>query len=1025
MIWNIFQWYSLKTRVTLFTLAIFVISIWSLAIYASRMLREDLTQLLSDQQFSTASFVAAQVSDELGDRLGGLEKVAAKMPPAIMNSTAAVQAFLEQRPILQSLFNGGIIAYRPDGTAIAEIPLSAGRVGINYMDLDTVAAALREGKPSVSRPVLGKKLRKPVIGITVPVRDAQGKVIGALSGVTNLGIPNFLDKITESSYGKSGGYLLVAREHRLVVTASDKSRVMETLPAAGVSPMIDRFIQGYEGTGIFVNPLGVEVLSSVKAVPAAGWNVVVMLPTAEAFAPIYAMQRRMLLATLLLTVLAGGLTWWMLRRQLAPMLAAARALAGWSATAPHAQPLPVVTQDETGQLIGGFNRVLQTLSQREQELQVHQVELQSQNEELRRAQQELELARARYFDLYDLAPVGYWTLSEQGLILQANLTVATLLGVVRGALIGQPMSRFVLEQDRHIYYRYSAQLMDSGEPLACDLRLAAKGGTPLWVHLAAVVAHEHDGAPVLRIALTDISERKETEQALRESETRYRVLAETAADAFVTADAQGSIVGWNAAAERMFGYSQEQIIGQPLIRIMPERYREAHRRGMSRAAGHDARGLATQALELHGLAQDGHEIPVELSLSRWSTANGIFFTAVLRDTTERKRLEQVHLRAQKLESLGTLAGGIAHDFNNILAAIRGNADLAAEDVGHDHIASGSLEEIRKASTRARELVRRIMAFGRPQEARPVVVDLAAVVDEVLKLLRSTLPAGITLRQSFAGDMPQVLADAGQVHEAIVNLTTNAAYAIGPRAGSIEYRLALLEAAPAGGGAAPQRYVRLTVADSGSGMDAATQERIFDVFYTTKPVGEGTGLGLSMVHGIMKSHGGSVSVESAPGKGTRIHLDFPVAPALAQGEAQQAVVPPVAADLLLPGQRVLYVDDEEALVFLGTRVLSRLGHSIVGFTDPAAALAAFRAHPQDFDLVVTDLAMPSMSGFDLARAVLALRPQLPVLMTSGYVRAEDEATAREIGIREVMLKPVTVAELGRVLGRMFNLRPPDA
>jgi PAS domain S-box-containing protein len=391
----------------------------------------------------------------------------------------------------------------------------------------------------------------------------------------------------------------------------------------------------------------------------------------------------------------------------------------------------------------------------------------------------------------------------------------------------------------------------------------------------------------------------------------------------------------------------------------------------------------------------------------------------VQDVTERKRLEEAHLQAQKLESLGTLAGGIAHDFNNILAAINGNADLAAEDVGPDHAAAESLEEIRKASARASELVRRIMAFGRPKEARQGVVELGAVMSEVLKLLRSTLPAGIALRTEFARNTPRVLADAAQVHEVIVNLTTNAAYAIGRRAGTILYRLEPVQVGEKHElripGLAEGRYARLTVTDSGCGMDAATQERIFDAFYTTKPVGEGTGLGLSMVHGIMRSHGGLVTVDSAPGKGSSFALYFPAAQDTAQVKEQIAS----AQILPCPGQRLLYVDDEEALVFLADRVLSRLGHKFSGYTDPEAALKVFRAHPQDYDVVVTDLSMPHMSGFELAREVLALRPGMPVLMTTGYIRAEDEESARAAGIREIVLKPVTVDEMGQVLDRVIR------
>ena len=606
-------------------------------------------------------------------------------------------------------------------------------------------------------------------------------------------------------------------------------------------------------------------------------------------------------------------------------------------------------------------------------------------------------------------------------VLTWNAAAERLFGYAAHEAIGKEID-FIIPEDRRPEVARSRALRAEGraEPPYDTVRLA-RDGRLIDVSVARSSIRDAGGRTIgVSLTIRDIGARREAEQALRESETRYRALAETAADAIITANSDGRVTTWNRAAERMFCHAPEQIIGQPLAMIMPERYRDAHSRGLRRAAARDARAVTAQTLELHGLTRDGREMPVELSLSRWSTAKGTFFTAVIRDITERKRLEETHLQAQKLESLGTLAGGIAHDFNNILAAIRGNVDLAAEDVGPDHAAAESLEEIKKAAARASELVRRIMAFGRPKEARQQVVDLGAVVREVLKLLRSTLPAGISLKTNFAKDTPHVLADAGQIHEAIVNLTTNAAHAIGPRAGLIEYRLEpvqvgekLAQSIP---GLEPGRYARLTVSDSGCGMDAATLERIFDAFYTTKPQGEGTGLGLSMVHGTMKSHGGAVTVESTPGAGSTFALYFPAAKEKVIKEEEGAP----AQSLPSPGKRVLYVDDEEALVFLADRVLSRLGHSISGFTDPREALAAFRARPQEFDIVVTDLSMPHMSGFELAHEVLALRPGVPVLMTSGYIRAEDEHLARAAGIRELVLKPVTMDELGRMLDRLFRI-----
>ena len=361
----IFRRSSLKTRITLTTLAIFLVGVWSLAFYASRMLREDMQRLLGDQQFSTVSFLAAEINHELNDRLRILEDLAEAISPTTLSNPAALQQLLEDRQTLQSLFNGGAVAYGSDGTAVAEVPRSVERVGVNYLQRDYLIGALREGKATIGRPIMGPKLKAPVFVMAVPIHDGHGKVIGALGGVVNLGMPNFLDKIAENRHGKTGGYLLIAPQYRLIVTATDRRRIMETLPTSGISPAIDRFVQGYEGSELFVNPLGVEVLASAKTVSVAGWQTVVSLPTAEAFAPIKAMQQRMLLATFMLTLLAGGLTWWMLKRQLSPMLAAAKTLAALSDASHPPQPLPITRQDEIGQLIGGFNHLLETLAQRE------------------------------------------------------------------------------------------------------------------------------------------------------------------------------------------------------------------------------------------------------------------------------------------------------------------------------------------------------------------------------------------------------------------------------------------------------------------------------------------------------------------------------------------------------------------------------------------------------------------------------------------------------------------------------------
>jgi len=365
---NFFQCRSLKTRVTLTTLLIFLLGIGPLALYASRMLREDMQQMLGEQQFSTITFVADEIEHELDDRLTVLKEVAAHINPAMLNQAANLQTFLNQRLILQDAFNDGVIAYRLDGTAMAATSASSVQIGTNYMTANEVAAALKEGKPTIGKPHLAKGQTMPEFALSVPILDIQGQVIGALEGNISLAKPNFLEKVTNGRYGKTGGYVLVAPQHQVVVTASDKSRIMASLPAPGINPTLDRYAKGYEGTEVFVNPIGIEVLSSVKAVPVAGWYAAVALPTEEAFAPIQAMQRRILLATLFLTLLAGYLTWWILRRQLAPLVATAKTLASFLDTNQPLQSLPIVRKDEVGHLIGSFNRLFETLAQQDKVL---------------------------------------------------------------------------------------------------------------------------------------------------------------------------------------------------------------------------------------------------------------------------------------------------------------------------------------------------------------------------------------------------------------------------------------------------------------------------------------------------------------------------------------------------------------------------------------------------------------------------------------------------------------------------------
>jgi len=314
MAWNSLHFGSLKKRIIFTTLGIFLASLWSLSFYACQMLRKDMEHLLGEQQFSTVSMVAGQINRELERRIAALESVAALAGGPMQAGPSATQTFLEQRPDLRALFTGGIFTVRSDGERTAYDPYAAYRFGINLIDRDYIAGPIFEGKATIGRPIIGRTEQAPVIVMAVPVRDNQGTVIGALAGSTILSVSTFMDPITENRYGKTGGYLLSAPKYNLYVTATDKSLIMQPLPAQGVDPMQDRYKLGYEGYGVSVSFRGVEQLTAAKSIPVADWMASIALPTEEAFAPIRKMQERMLSATLFLTLLAGWMSWWMIRR---------------------------------------------------------------------------------------------------------------------------------------------------------------------------------------------------------------------------------------------------------------------------------------------------------------------------------------------------------------------------------------------------------------------------------------------------------------------------------------------------------------------------------------------------------------------------------------------------------------------------------------------------------------------------------------------------------------------------------------
>jgi PAS domain S-box-containing protein len=544
----------------------------------------------------------------------------------------------------------------------------------------------------------------------------------------------------------------------------------------------------------------------------------------------------------------------------------------------------------------------------------------------------------------------------------------------------------------------------------------------------------------------DLTDHRRMEEFAQASETLRSVIFRSVADVifYISVEPDGGFrfLSVNPAFLRATGLDEDQIVGRSVDEVVPEPSRtlvvERYRRAIA-----ERRSVQWEEVSDYPSGRRHGDVTIVPLFDDDGRCTHLLGT--VHDLTERVRAEQerrdlesrLH-QAQRLQSLGTFAGGIAHDFNNILTAIGGHANLAAMELASHPEALESLDEIRAATRRASALVRQILTFSRHEEPQRQLISLEGVVHEALGLLRATLPATVRVRARVESSTPLVLADATQVHQVLMNLGANAAHAMVRRGSLVDVtvqRVVIGEerAAPvpssgrepselAGEVPAlpPGAYACITFIDDGAGMDETTRARVFEPFFTTRASGEGTGLGLSVVHGILQSHGGAVTVDSVPGRGTAFRLYFPAA----ESEATPIESPPAipsdlsdegAADERGAGEHIVYVDDEEALVHLATRTLTRLGYRVTGYASAPDALEAIRANPAGFDALVTDLAMPGKSGADLAREVLAMRPDLPIVILSGRVRPEDAAVARSLGV-DVLLKPYSAIELARALRR---------
>jgi len=664
------------------------------------------------------------------------------------------------------------------------------------------------------------------------------------------------------------------------------------------------------------------------------------------------------------------------------------------------ETLGAEVKDETGETLG-FIAVTRDITAR------------------RKAKQELRESEEKYSKIFynEIDPIVIFDGETQELI-DANAAFLELYGYTREEALHLKAKDISAEPEQTI-----ATIKKTAREGNMRIRRRLhrkKNGTTIVVNITAVPIMLQD-RKVIFSRIQDITEHVESEQKLRELEKRFRIAFHTSPDAISITKMDGTYIEINEGFSRLTGFTRRDVVGRSSLDINVWNNPE------------DRKTL------LDGLMKSRHVVNLEadfrmkdgaiktglMSANLIHLDGELHIFSITRDITARKKAEEekTKLEAQlrqvyKMEAIGTMAGGIAHDFNNILTIILGNADLARYVMKEEGPARQYIDKILEASGRAREMVRQILAFSRQAEQNFVPVKPHIVFIETLKLLRSTIPSSIDIKQDIDTQCPSINADPTQLNQVLINLCANAVHAMDEK-GTLKVSLQEIKLGQRGtrhkANMKPGPYALLTVADTGKGISSEVIERIFDPFFTTKEVGEGTGMGLSVVHGIVENHGGMIAVKSTPGKGTTFSIYFPIV-------QETPVTLKDTGTLPYKGdEHILFVDDEEALVELAATMLQMYGYKVTCKTSSKEALAAFKAAPASFDLVITDQTMPDISGSDLSKELLNLRPDIPIILCTGYSSKISAEMAKKLGIADYFLKPFDTAKLLSSVRKVLNSR----
>jgi PAS domain S-box-containing protein len=636
--------------------------------------------------------------------------------------------------------------------------------------------------------------------------------------------------------------------------------------------------------------------------------------------------------------------------------------------------------------------------------------------ERKRAEEALRKSEANYRQLFDSSPAAIYQIDfRTGKLLKANDVICEYLGCSQEEITSRNPCDIMTSESKKLLSERLTQ-MGLGEKVIenPEYEVIDKNGKRRWLQLNSKNIYDSEGLAGADVVAHDIT-------AIKLAEEKYRSIFENAVMGIFQSTPEGRIISANPAFARILGYESPEAVLNTVTDMARQMYVHPERRSELLNLM-DEQGTI-QGHEIQFFRKDGSIV--------WTNVNGravrdngnklLYYESIIQDITDRKVLEFQLRQAQKMEAIGTLAGGIAHEFNNILSAIMGYTDMALGKLDKKSPIRRYLSQVYKAGERARDLVKQILTFSRQSEDKLRPLRVSLIVKEVLKLMRGSLPSTISIRQDIRSDLDMVLADPAQIHQIMMNLCTNAAYAMRETKGELKVSLVPVKIKPRDPlitlhGLTPDMYLKLTVSDTGVGIAPEILSRIFDPFFTTRRPGEGSGMGLSVLHGIVKICHGAITVESEMGKGTEFHVYLPLLKEKAEKREAGA-----AADVTGGKERILFVDDEEVLVQLGKDMLTGLGYEVIARTDSAEALELFRVRPDRFDLVITDMTMPNITGIELARELMRIRPGIPVILCTGYGEAITPERLKSVGLRGLILKPIIRRQIAEAVRRALDYK----